>query len=310
MFSMNVLALDLQKSQASITSKETNSKVNEKTSTVIQDKENNEKLPPKESQLVKQSKSHDSKNLNSKPSKLKKAHKTQALKLKKRASLASEKSEEKNTGDVFINSLGHEVDLPTIVDKPPYALERCDQIVAFSTDFIPDLEDYTQRKPGYFTISAYHFNRFEKNDANLLEQSILFANSRADPTEPAGAQNCLLIDGGQTEKQVIFCGKDEADFKNIKAIFATFADCRAGRIISKAENKPVGPPPTSANPNLPDLVKKCGFDGPLVNPEELMKQQSDKKDDANANKNENGDFWIPGGSKVPGSKDEEEESKK
>jgi len=193
------------------------------------------------------------------------------------------------------------------VNTAPYTIDRCDQIVAFNADFIPDHEDYTQRKPAFFTVSAYHFNLFEKNDPSLLGHSILFSNSRKDPSEPRGAQYCLLVDGGDNEKPLIFCAQDSKEFESYKTVFSTFADCRAGKIISKPDAKPVAAPPVSDKPNLPDLVKKCGFDGPMVNPDALLKQQSDQKTNESEASTAEDDFWVPGGNKVPGSKGDEDD---
>ena len=135
---------------------------------------------------------------------------------------------------IYINSVGHEVDTPMIVDKAPYKLDRCDQIVALEAEFVPDLEDFTVRKKAYFTITAFHLNRFETKDIAKLDQSLIFTNSRVKPSEPQGAENCLLIDGGNYEKTLLICLKNREEFDNLRALLDTLEDCRAGKLIGKA----------------------------------------------------------------------------
>lgn len=206
---------------------------------------------------------------------------------------------------IFINSLGHEVEQQMVVDKAPYKLDRCDQIVAFESDFISDLEDFTKRTKAYFTVTAYHFNRFEGKDINKLDQSILFSNSRVKSTEPQGAQYCLLIDGGDYEKPLLICLKDSEEFENIKTVLSTFEDCRAGRMVGKgsvaanaSNNNTASSDPSKGG--ITEVVKNCGLGQGSMNPDDMIKESKDQKAAQNENSNEDNSYWIPGGHSVPG----------
>lgn len=207
-----------------------------------------------------------------------------------------------------INSLGHEVEGVMIVDKPPFKLDRCDQIVAFESEFIPDFDDFTQRKKAYFTLTAYHFNKFEVKDVNKLEQSIVLASSRSKPTEPQGAQFCLIVDGGDYEKPIIFCAKDENEKLIFLSLFETFEDCRAGKMIGKGSLTVNNTNAKPDGPGLGDIQKSCGFDGPMPSPDSIIGALEQQKQDEKVQ--DSGEFWIPGGHKVPGTPDEDDKKKK
>jgi len=218
-------------------------------------------------------------------------------------SLRNSIQKSKNSGDnkkaIHVNSLGHEVEAPMIVDKSPYKLERCDQIVAFDAEFIPDLEDFVKRKKAYFTLTAYHLNRFEKKDVNKLEQSILLSSSRTKPNEPLGARGCLLIDGGELEKPLLLCGKDDKEKEIFENLLETFEDCRAGKMIGKGSVSFNAANEKPSSPGIQDIKKSCGFDGPIASPDAILGAIDQTKQEEKVQGD--GEFWVPGGHKVPGS---------
>ena len=212
----------------------------------------------------------------------------------KHSTLKKLKKNKTRKSEIYLNSVGNEVKSNPILDKPPYTLQRCDQIVSIESEYIPDLNDYSIRENNYFTITAYHINRFSKKDINLLEQSILFGNSRNIPTEPIGAKNCLLIDGGEFEKSLLLCGKDDEEFLSLKQLLQSFDNCRAGISIGAVNTKNQS---KDKIPSIIELNKKCGNDGKGVSPQKLLdnletkRKESEKNDDS---------YWIPGGHSVPG----------
>jgi hypothetical protein len=209
---------------------------------------------------------------------------------------------------IYVNSLGHEVDSPMIVNKAPYKLERCDQIAAFEADYVPDLEDFTKRQKGYFTVTAYHLNRFETKDIAKLEQSLLFTNSRVKPSEPQGAESCLLIDGGDYEKPLLLCLTNKEEFENTRNLLETLDDCRAGRMIGKA-TVVQNPKNNNDKPALTDIVKKCGLEeGSSINPDAMLKEAQEKKKEERSPSGEE-EFWVPAGDKVPGAPKEKDQKK-
>lgn len=233
--------------------------------------------------------------------------KSSALKTNLRTDSKVNKADPPKAKVVYINSLGHEVEVPMIVDKAPFKLDRCDQIVALDAEFIPDLEDFTKRQKAYFTITAYHLNRFETKDIAKLEQSLLFTNSRVKPSEPQGAENCLIIDGGDYEKSLLLCLKNREEFDNIKNLLETYEDCRAGKMIGRGQV--VQNSKNDDKPALGDISKKCGIEeGSSFNPDVMLKESQDKKKEQKSPNGEE-EFWIPAGDKVPGSPKEKESKK-
>lgn len=239
-----------------------------------------------------------------------KENKTSALKsnLRKENKLEKITFNKLNKADppkvIYINALGHEVESPMIVDKAPYKLDRCDQIVALEAEYVPDLQDFTQRKKAYFTITAYHLNRFESKDIAKLDQSLLFSNSRVKPTEPQGAESCLLMDGGDYEKALLLCLKDKEEFDNIRSLLDILQDCRAGKMIGKGQV--VQNEVKSDKPALGDVAKKCGLEeGSSFNPDVMLKSSQEKKKEEKSPTGEE-EFWVPAGDKVPGAKEKDE----
>ena len=198
------------------------------------------------------------------------------------------------------------MDIKVYIETPPYTIQRCDQVVSLETEYIPDLEDYTIRKKAHATITAYHFNILESKDPNKLIQSILLTNSRIPPFEPQGAENCLMIDGGEVEKSLLVCGPSAQELQYYRTILSTFEDCRSGKIvaqssagsaISKAANGEA-----VSDIDYSSILKSCGSEGSGLSPDQLLKKNQKKKSPSiSLNADE---FWIPGGHKVPGSKDE------
>lgn len=211
---------------------------------------------------------------------------------------------------VGINSLGHEIksDVPLIVDKFPYSLDRCDQTISYEAEYIPDLDDYTQRKKAYFTMTAHLLSRFETKDIGKLDQSIELESSRIPIYEPQGAQFCIFVDGGDHEKVLIFCGKDENEKEIFFNLLKTFKDCREGRAIGRGALNINDQKQSAGTPGLNDIQKSCGFDGPMPSPDVIIGAIDGAKE---AQKEvDNGEFWIPGGHKVPGTLDDDEKKKK
>ena len=195
-----------------------------------------------------------------------------------------------------VNSFGHKVFAKTVIEKLPAALERCDQIVEFESEFIPNLDDYTVRNSAHFTISAYHINRYEKKDISTLDQSIQFTHMKNPISEPLGAKYCLLIDGGD-DKPLLLCSKSQEDFDLTKSILASFQDCRDGKYIGGL--KPATATVEKPTSGLGDIKKKCGLVGQASSPDAMLNATSKP-----SGKEEQ--YWIPGGHYVPGVKKPED----
>lgn len=203
----------------------------------------------------------------------------------------------------MLNSLGHEVDVNILLENPPFKVTRCDQIVFFEREYIPDFEDFTKREKSFFSISAYHVHRLKSKNPNDHLQSILLTNSRYPINEPLGAENCMMLDGGANETAMLICANDKKDFENIMNVFKSFEDCRNGKRITD-ENlvKTLAKKSTDEN-TLPNLLRKCGMEGKAIDPNKLLKKGKPKPVEQKIQNEE--DFWIPKPHKVPGSRDED-----
>jgi hypothetical protein len=245
------------------------------------------------------------------------AKKTEKLEKKNKKSLRTvsnkANSKSKSKGAEAANSQGIillDKKIKTIVDKAPYELERCDQTVAMSAEYIGDVADFTKRAQGYFTLTAYHLNRFEKKDAASLEHAILLADQRIPASEPQGAENCLLIDGGSYEKPMLVCFKTRDEFNIFKDLLSSFEDCRSGKMVgngSLAHNEAAG---GKASLHMGDLGKKCAFEGPVPDPDTLIAELEGKEVKAKEEVKDDSGMWTPGKALVPGAPIEEEEKKK
>jgi len=223
---------------------------------------------------------------------------------------ASSSSSSSGTPKKGVNSLGVEIETEhqIIVNKFPFTLERCDQIVTFNADFVPNLNDFTVRKKGFFTMTAYHLNRLTTKSLASLDQSILLANQRVKPSQPQGAEFCLLIDGGNYEKPMLICGKNQEEYNVYSDLLEQFNDCRLGKMIGTGS--------LEANENIPgdgakgsgDVKDACGFDGPMPSPDVMIAELEGKPKKPDMSTSNQG-FWVPGGFKVPGAPIEEEKKK-
>jgi hypothetical protein len=209
-----------------------------------------------------------------------------------------------------VNSLGVMIETihPIIVNKYPYSLDRCDQIVTFSTDYIPDVNDFTVRKKGFFTMSAYHLNRLTSKSLATLDQIIVLANQRIKPSEPQGAQYCILIDGGNYEKPMLVCGKNDEEKNVYLDLLEQFNDCRKGKSIGEGSLEFNEKIPGDGSKGSGEVKAACGFDGPMADPDTMIAELEGKEKPKDMSTDNEG-FWVPGGFTTPGAPIEEEKKK-
>jgi hypothetical protein len=209
-----------------------------------------------------------------------------------------------------VNSQGVVIETvhPIIVNKYPYTLDRCDQVVQFETEFIPNVADFTVRTKGFFTLTAYHLNRSTSKSLASLDQVIVLANQRIKPSEPQGAQFCILIDGGNYEKPLLICGKNDEEKNVYLDLLEQFNDCRSGKTIGEGSLEFND---GKADPNAKhsgDIKDACGFDGPMADPDTMIAELEGKEKPKDMSTDNEG-FWVPGGFKTPGAPIEEEKKK-
>ena len=163
------------------------------------------------------------------------------------------------------NSIGLKVDTSVILDKYPFMISRCDQLVLFKAKYISDLGDYRFRKDGFFTMSAYYVNQFRDKDAKQLDQSVLLSESTNRASHLRGARGCVVISGGKHRQDIAICLANKKQAKNILSVLQEFEKCRMGDDLQ----------PISAD-LIRKLIRACGKNGKFINPFKLAQQMKNK----------------------------------
>ena len=178
----------------------------------------------------------------------------------KTESVSLRKKQEKHT-----NSIGLKVDTSVILDKYPFMISRCDQLVLFKAKYISDMGDYRFRKDGFFTLSAYYVNQFRDKDAKQLDQSVLLSESTNKASHLRGARGCVVVSGGKHRQDIAMCLANKKQAKNILNVLQEFEKCRMGDDLQ----------PISAD-LIRKLIRACGKNGKFINPFKLAQQLKNK----------------------------------
>ena len=168
------------------------------------------------------------------------------------------------------NSIGLKVDTSVILDKYPFMISRCDQLVLFKAKYISDLGDYRTRKDGFFTLSAYYVNQFRDKDAKQLDESVLLSESTRKASHLRGARGCVVVSGGKHRKDIAMCLANKKQAKNILMVLQEFEKCRMGEDLQ----------PVSAD-LIRRLIRACGKNGKFINPFKLAQQMKNKAKNSN-----------------------------
>ena len=105
----------------------------------------------------------------------------------------------------------------------------------FEAEKIKNFDDYKEKEPAFFTMSAYLINMFEGQDANKLVESINISHIKVVPQVMQGAKNCLLFQDNFTFRKITVCLKSEASVMQIEKAFQNFMKCRMGADLSEAD---------------------------------------------------------------------------
>lgn len=191
------------------------------------------------------------------------------------------------------NTFGKFVKAHTTVNKAPWKVERCDQIVIAKRKMIPDHEDFTKRRDVVITITAYYINLFSAQNPDKLLHSILFSNSKRLPMMQRGARGCVHIDGGLHHHSIIICGNNKKEGHNLLAAIKKFSACRGG----------YKKPPKKTKEQYKNVMRACGLNSGFKDPKALKKHLKKLKKKAKKNGNHlrrSTAFFHPGFSGVPG----------
>lgn len=172
----------------------------------------------------------------------------------------------KKTSGKHTNSIGLKVDKSVILNKFPFLITRCDQLVLFKAKYISDMGDYRFRKDGFFTISAYYVNQFRDKDAKKLDQSVLLTESTRRAGHLRGARGCVVVNGGRHRQDIAMCLANKKQANNILMVLREFEKCRMGDDLQ----------PISAD-LIRKLIRACGKNGKFVNPFKLAKKLQKKQ---------------------------------
>jgi hypothetical protein len=161
------------------------------------------------------------------------------------------------------------------INKPPYKVERCDQILLIHGKKL-DLADYCIKEDAFMTMSIYMVNFFLMKDANKLLESYPMNDITAIPSALPGAPGCTMW---QTKtKSFPFCYESVEILDQVIQAYYKFLNCR----------KPSGPKIAYAFKNACDLTKMdLSTDGPFGEQGPMYKEIIDAMDpDAGKKKKE------------------------
>lgn len=126
------------------------------------------------------------------------------------------------------DALGMVGDTNWSINKPPYKVERCDQILLIHGQKL-DLKDYCIKEDAFMTMSIYMVNFFISKDSNKLLESIPMDQVTSIPAPMAGAPGCTMW--STKTKSFPFCYKNKEIMNQIIQAYTDFQACR----------KPTGP---------------------------------------------------------------------
>jgi len=86
------------------------------------------------------------------------------------------------------------------IAKPPYVVKTCDQVLQIPGKTI-NLKNYSDRKPGFMTLSIYFANFFTSNNSSQLIESLETQMLTEELHELQGAPGCTMF---RTQKKRIF----------------------------------------------------------------------------------------------------------
>jgi len=216
------------------------------------------------------------------------ARRLQAKKAKK------DKKEKKKKRRHGINALGRKVELKgkrqIEINKYPFKLNRCDQVVKLKAKFITDMGDYRKRSEGYFTLTSHYVNLYRDSGYKTLLRSILTSESPQVPTHIWGAKGCVLVHAPFTgDKDITVCLENRKQEKKLQKVFEFFRTCMPEKEggAKKIDKK-----------KLFLALKKCSG-GKNLSPKELIKRLEAMKKKKKAYHFKS-NFWHPSRDRLPG----------
>jgi hypothetical protein len=122
------------------------------------------------------------------------------------------------------------------ITKFPYILKSCDQVILIegaTTFLVPD--DYMNKEPRTYTMSAYAVNQFKTISPMILQTQLLLDDMASMPVEIPGAPRCLKFQG--SEKDIIMCLNQNQKASQLLKAYADFMKCRMGGNLADGSDK-------------------------------------------------------------------------
>jgi len=195
--------------------------------------------------------------------------------------------------NLTLNSIGrvtyvNESDI--FLTKAPYKISRCDQVIKFTTNFIPDMDEYRVRTSGYIVMGAWYTMLYKDNNATQLLKSILMSKIPTEPQFLVGTGDCIVIQSDSNRSDdITICIPEKSGRVNMLEVLKTFAQCRGGVDLNSVDENLV----------YARLIAGMSANGKFQDPR-LMLEKCKKKKMQGLKQNRATGFFHPGDNRIPG----------
>jgi len=126
----------------------------------------------------------------------------------------------------------------------PIKVESCNDVIFITgAENLKNYDDCSSKIPGFFTVSAYMVNYFEKNDPSTLIRSIYIDDMNTLPDFVAGtAQKCISFSDSKNPGRFAICFDNPQITSSLMTAFMSFMKCRMGdslKILTLAQLRKV-----------------------------------------------------------------------
>lgn len=115
-----------------------------------------------------------------------------------------------------------------ILDKFPWKVTKCNQIVMTDCEHITDLREYRNRSKAFCTLTIYDVSIFKEKDAKTLIHNVPWYQTKFMPKKLKGAKGCLVVDGGNVSADMTICFKKPEEAVAMMKVIQDFERCRTG----------------------------------------------------------------------------------
>lgn len=164
-----------------------------------------------------------------------------------KAKLIKDKSETSTEKPGTAGGSQHKGTANLVVDKFPWKISQCNQIVMFDAQYINNLQDFRKKTNAFFTISIYEVSVFKERDAKSLIHYVPWHQTTFLTKKLRGGLGCLIVDGGSASADVTICLKKPQEAESILNTIEDFRRCRNGDNLV--------PIPEAT---MKEMVKQCG----------------------------------------------------